>query len=203
MLMVLSSRHIWRTHRNRMATLRIVKVYTKAWYVPVCECVCVPSHPLTLSPSHSLTLSLSHPLTLSPSHPLTLSPSHSLTPLTPLTRSPSHPLTLSPLSRSPSHPLTLSPSHALTLSPSHPLTLSPCVCVCMLSVCLSVSQHNATGKYHCFLNAVIQSLWHVQSFRERFESLAYVHNHAPRAKDEMPCLFCSLRDIFASVSHLC
>jgi len=31
--------------------------------------------------------------------------------------------------------------------------------------------HNSLGLNHCFLNVVIQSLWHLKSFRERFFSL--------------------------------
>eukprot|EP00466_Bigelowiella_natans_P000605 jgi/Bigna1/66523/fgenesh1_pg.1_\ len=51
--------------------------------------------------------------------------------------------------------------------------------------------HNDTGLYHCFLNVVIQSLWHLRSFRERFLSLDYTHSCLRK-----PCAFCALRTIF-------
>jgi hypothetical protein len=33
--------------------------------------------------------------------------------------------------------------------------------------------NNSTGAYHCFLNVVVQSLWHLQSFRTRLTSLDF------------------------------
>jgi len=38
---------------------------------------------------------------------------------------------------------------------------------------------NSTGLHHCFLNVVIQSLWHTRAFRERFSRLP--HHHLQRA----------------------
>lgn len=51
--------------------------------------------------------------------------------------------------------------------------------------------YNSRGKYHCFLNSVVQSLWHLDAFRERFLALDY--NHSCSSK---PCVFCALRLIF-------
>ena len=51
--------------------------------------------------------------------------------------------------------------------------------------------YNRVGLNNCFLNVVIQSLWHIDHFRERFISLDYTHVH--RAT---PCLFCALRSVF-------
>ncbi|GAB5362649.1 hypothetical protein AAMO2058_000815700 [Amorphochlora amoebiformis] len=56
---------------------------------------------------------------------------------------------------------------------------------------LHKGMYNGTGLYHCFLNVVIQSLWHLRSFRERFLALDYTHVCLRK-----PCAFCALRAIF-------
>ena len=56
--------------------------------------------------------------------------------------------------------------------------------------------HNETAAYHCFLNVVIQSLWHLRAFRLRFISLDYNHVHR-----SSPCVFCALRMIFMQYEY--
>ncbi|XP_024367798.1 uncharacterized protein [Physcomitrium patens] len=51
---------------------------------------------------------------------------------------------------------------------------------------------NEIGQYNCFLNVVIQSLWHLRRFREELladTSTQHVHIGSP-------CVVCALRDIF-------
>ncbi|KAG0571803.1 hypothetical protein KC19_VG044000 [Ceratodon purpureus] len=51
---------------------------------------------------------------------------------------------------------------------------------------------NEVGQYNCFLNVVIQSLWHLRRFREELladSSMQHVHVGNP-------CVVCALRDIF-------
>jgi uncharacterized UBP type Zn finger protein len=48
------------------------------------------------------------------------------------------------------------------------------------------------GDNHCFLNVVIQILWHLRSFRSTFVSAS----HRCAQDDEETCVFCSLRHIF-------
>ena len=56
--------------------------------------------------------------------------------------------------------------------------------------------HNERSAYHCFLNVIIQSLWHLRAFRLRFIALDY--NHVHRSD---PCIFCALRTIFTQYQY--
>ncbi|KAF6159898.1 hypothetical protein GIB67_032982 [Kingdonia uniflora] len=55
---------------------------------------------------------------------------------------------------------------------------------------------NEVGEYNCFLNVIIQSLWHLKRFRDEFlgRSLS-LHIHVGD-----PCVVCSLYNIFAALS---
>ncbi|XP_009386394.2 uncharacterized protein LOC103973523 isoform X2 [Musa acuminata AAA Group] len=50
---------------------------------------------------------------------------------------------------------------------------------------------NAVGEYNCFLNVIIQSLWHLRRFREQFLKMSSAHVHVGN-----PCVVCALYDIF-------
>uniref|UniRef100_A0ACD5WGW4 Uncharacterized protein n=1 Tax=Avena sativa TaxID=4498 RepID=A0ACD5WGW4_AVESA len=50
---------------------------------------------------------------------------------------------------------------------------------------------NAAGEYNCFLNVIIQSLWHLRLFRHKFLKTSSLHKHI-----EDPCAVCALYDIF-------
>ncbi|KAK1363366.1 Inactive ubiquitin carboxyl-terminal hydrolase 54 [Heracleum sosnowskyi] len=55
---------------------------------------------------------------------------------------------------------------------------------------------NEAGEYNCFLNVIIQSLWHIRRFRKDFvrrSALGHVHVGDP-------CVICALYDIFNSLS---
>ncbi|CAA2997770.1 Inactive ubiquitin carboxyl-terminal hydrolase 54 [Olea europaea subsp. europaea] len=55
---------------------------------------------------------------------------------------------------------------------------------------------NEIGEYNCFLNVIIQSLWHLRRFRDHFlrrSSLEHVHVGDP-------CVICALYDIFIALS---
>ncbi|XP_068651792.1 uncharacterized protein [Aristolochia californica] len=55
---------------------------------------------------------------------------------------------------------------------------------------------NEVGDYNCFLNVIIQSLWHLRRFREEFLGAPRsVHQHVGD-----PCVICALYDIFAALS---
>lgn len=45
------------------------------------------------------------------------------------------------------------------------------------------------GENHCFLNVVIQTLWHLEPFRTAFKSVAH-------SCDLETCILCSLREVF-------
>lgn len=45
------------------------------------------------------------------------------------------------------------------------------------------------GENHCFLNVVIQTLWHLDCFRSAFKSIAHHCN-------EETCILCSLKEVF-------
>lgn len=55
---------------------------------------------------------------------------------------------------------------------------------------------NEIGQYNCFLNVVIQSLWHLRRFREEILSISSMH-HMHMGD---PCVVCALRDIFAGLN---
>ncbi|KAJ1298649.1 hypothetical protein BS78_01G469700 [Paspalum vaginatum] len=54
---------------------------------------------------------------------------------------------------------------------------------------------NAAGEYNCFLNVIIQSLWHIRRFRDEFLKTSSSHKHV-----EDPCAVCALYDIFIDLN---
>jgi hypothetical protein len=50
---------------------------------------------------------------------------------------------------------------------------------------------NMFGENNCFLNVVIQALWHLKHFRNKF-IVAEAHSHTT----SKACVFCALKDIF-------
>ncbi|VFR01276.1 unnamed protein product [Cuscuta campestris] len=54
---------------------------------------------------------------------------------------------------------------------------------------------NEVGEYNCFVNVIIQSLWHLRRFRSEFLRSSPEHNHVGD-----PCVVCSLYDIFTALS---
>ncbi|XP_052176364.1 uncharacterized protein LOC127790750 isoform X4 [Diospyros lotus] len=55
---------------------------------------------------------------------------------------------------------------------------------------------NEIGEYNCFLNVIIQSLWHLRRFRDEFLGLSTsAHVHVGD-----PCVTCALHDIFTALS---
>ncbi|XP_022852661.1 uncharacterized protein LOC111374241 [Olea europaea var. sylvestris] len=54
---------------------------------------------------------------------------------------------------------------------------------------------NEVGEYNCFLNVIIQSLWHLKRFRDEYLRLSPGHVHVGD-----PCVTCALHDIFISLS---
>ncbi|XP_038725297.1 uncharacterized protein LOC120016543 isoform X2 [Tripterygium wilfordii] len=58
---------------------------------------------------------------------------------------------------------------------------------------------NEVGEYNCFLNVIIQSLWHLRWFRDEFlRRSAAEHVHVGD-----PCVVCALYDIFTALSAAC
>ncbi|XP_057857330.2 uncharacterized protein LOC131066556 isoform X1 [Cryptomeria japonica] len=57
---------------------------------------------------------------------------------------------------------------------------------------------NEVGEYNCFLNVIIQSLWHLRRFREEFLALSKsLHVHVGD-----PCVVCALHGIFVALSSV-
>ncbi|KAL5722530.1 hypothetical protein ACHQM5_006043 [Ranunculus cassubicifolius] len=55
---------------------------------------------------------------------------------------------------------------------------------------------NEVGEYNCFLNVIIQSLWHLRHFRDEFlRKSRSMHMHVGD-----PCVVCALYDIFTALS---
>ncbi|KAI4303876.1 hypothetical protein MLD38_039462 [Melastoma candidum] len=55
---------------------------------------------------------------------------------------------------------------------------------------------NEVGEYNCFLNVIIQSLWHIRQFRNEFLKRSPLdHAHVGD-----PCVVCALYDIFTALS---
>jgi hypothetical protein len=52
---------------------------------------------------------------------------------------------------------------------------------------------NPTGDQNCFLNVIIQALWHLSTFREVFLRM-HDHQHSPN------CVVCSLQDVLRNMS---
>ncbi|KAG5234083.1 Inactive ubiquitin carboxyl-terminal hydrolase [Salix suchowensis] len=57
---------------------------------------------------------------------------------------------------------------------------------------------NDIGEYNCFLNVIIQSLWHLRRFRDEFLSRSLLeHVHVGD-----PCVVCALYDILTAISMI-
>jgi Ubiquitin carboxyl-terminal hydrolase len=66
-------------------------------------------------------------------------------------------------------------------------------CERMSEIELNKGLRNRAGENNCFLNVVIQSLWHLESFRKRFWAWNEEH-HDHRAP--VSCVFCALSVVF-------
>jgi ubiquitin C-terminal hydrolase len=55
---------------------------------------------------------------------------------------------------------------------------------------------NPAGENHCFLNVLIQSLYRLTEFRERFLQIAHHHSMLDVAGDGSACVLCSLQTIW-------
>lgn len=61
---------------------------------------------------------------------------------------------------------------------------------------LGTGLKNEVGEYNCFLNVIIQSLWHVRRFRDEFlRRSTSEHVHVGD-----PCVICALKEIFSVLS---
>ena len=61
---------------------------------------------------------------------------------------------------------------------------------------------NAPSEYNCFLNVIVQSLWHLDPFRLLFNTVAHRHvkEHMKKPEaDRLKCIVCSLRLIFTQL----
>jgi len=56
---------------------------------------------------------------------------------------------------------------------------------------------NKQGENTCFLNVVIQALWHLPAFRERLLALHLIHTHPP---DKL-CILCPLANLFSQFRY--
>ncbi|KAI3977988.1 hypothetical protein MKX01_032365 [Papaver californicum] len=61
---------------------------------------------------------------------------------------------------------------------------------------LGAGLQNEVGEYNCFLNVIIQSLWHLQNFRDEFlrKSTSF-HMHVGE-----PCVVCALYEVFTALN---
>ena len=50
---------------------------------------------------------------------------------------------------------------------------------------------NSKGSNNCFLNVILQSFWHIASFRENFK----IHSHDHCHDNQVDCLVCQTRVI--------
>jgi len=56
---------------------------------------------------------------------------------------------------------------------------------------------NRKGEHNCFLNVVIQIMWHCEPFRNLFKKIHKdEHDHSRLPGGEEACVFCSLRNLF-------
>ncbi|XP_019463356.1 PREDICTED: uncharacterized protein LOC109362190 isoform X1 [Lupinus angustifolius] len=61
---------------------------------------------------------------------------------------------------------------------------------------LGTGLKNEAGEYNCFLNVIIQSLWHIRRFREEFLGISRSeHDHVGN-----PCVVCALYEIFSALN---
>ncbi|MCL7026748.1 hypothetical protein MKW94_026137 [Papaver nudicaule] len=60
---------------------------------------------------------------------------------------------------------------------------------------LGAGLQNEVGEYNCFLNVIIQSLWHLQNFRDEFlRNSTSFHMHVGD-----PCVVCALYEVFTAL----
>lgn len=50
--------------------------------------------------------------------------------------------------------------------------------------------HCTTGEYNCFLNVIVQCLWHCTHFRQLIERFTYAHTDFIDYKTGAPCCSC-------------
>ncbi|KAJ1379580.1 Ubiquitin specific protease domain [Sesbania bispinosa] len=63
------------------------------------------------------------------------------------------------------------------------------------TILIGTGLKNEVGEYNCFLNVIIQSLWHLRHFREEFLGRSKSeHDHVGS-----PCVVCALYDIFTAM----
>lgn len=55
----------------------------------------------------------------------------------------------------------------------------------------SLGLENSTGSNNCFLNVVMQSFWHIPSFRSYFQVTSFHHEH----ENSGLCLICEIKVI--------
>ena len=55
---------------------------------------------------------------------------------------------------------------------------------------------NPPGHNNCFLNVVIQALWHVESFRETLMFKPHEHPEGSTPKELENCIYCALQSVF-------
>eukprot|EP00771_Trimastix_marina_P000186 gnl/Trimastix_PCT/1194.p1 GENE.gnl/Trimastix_PCT/1194~~gnl/Trimastix_PCT/1194.p1 ORF type:complete len:425 (-),score=92.35 gnl/Trimastix_PCT/1194:44-1318(-) len=59
---------------------------------------------------------------------------------------------------------------------------------------------NQPGQNNCFLNVVIQVLWHLEDFRIPFSQLYLSQHHCPGGNPRS-CIFCALKHIFTQIEY--
>ncbi|PRP77343.1 hypothetical protein PROFUN_05588 [Planoprotostelium fungivorum] len=93
-------------------------------------------------------------------------------------------------------------SNSLTEYPNHPNQISQrqSLTGSLDSVIPEKGLINSKGEQNCFINSVIQALWHLESFRKAFGSCAD-HNHPGLTKPDSTCIFCALQVIFANYQY--
>lgn len=60
----------------------------------------------------------------------------------------------------------------------------------------AIGMTNQAGDYNCFLNVVVQSLWHMKSFQDAFSDFPE-HTHA---SEKESCVLCALYVRFGNTS---
>eukprot|EP01104_Vermistella_antarctica_P001461 TRINITY_DN1150_c0_g4_i1.p1 TRINITY_DN1150_c0_g4~~TRINITY_DN1150_c0_g4_i1.p1 ORF type:complete len:130 (+),score=21.17 TRINITY_DN1150_c0_g4_i1:158-547(+) len=56
---------------------------------------------------------------------------------------------------------------------------------------------NEFGENNCFLNVVIQALWHLKSFRTKYFGKNVQHKHI----DSVSCVYCALQTLFSNYEY--
>ncbi|OWM65342.1 hypothetical protein CDL15_Pgr008932 [Punica granatum] len=94
-----------------------------------------------------------------------------------------------------------SPSTAVQRTPGHAndagvTTSEPAAAVTDGSDAIGAGLQNEVGEYNCFLNVIIQSLWHLRRFHDEFlKRSASNHVHVGD-----PCVICALYEVFHALS---